>query len=59
VARVQDELGPGSWFLKHQSGPHNGDRISLRDLPAGEPRRNEKLPACSFFCEIAEQEYAG
>ena len=28
-----------------------------RDLGDGPVRRNEKLPACSFFCEMAEQEY--
>lgn len=31
--------------------------IPLRELPSGEPRRNEALPLCSFFCEMAEQEY--
>lgn len=55
---VQDEIGPGSWFLRFRSGPRKGERFPLRELPAGEPRRNEALPACSFFCEIAEQGYA-
>lgn len=55
---VQDEIGPGSWFLRYRSGPQKGKRFSLRDLPAGPARRNEKLPSCSFFCEIAEQEYS-
>lgn len=41
--KVQDELGEGSWF-------------PLRDLPEGEARRNEALPSCSFFCEMAEAE---
>lgn len=54
---VQDELGPGSWFLRYRSGPRKGERFPLRDLPAGEARRNEGLPSCSFFCEMAEQEY--
>lgn len=56
---VQDEIGPGSWFLRYRSGTLNGSRFPLRDLPAGNPHRNEALPACSFFCELAEQEYTG
>jgi hypothetical protein len=55
---VQDEIGEGSWFLRYRSGPLKDQRFPLRDLPAGEARRNEKLPACSFFCEMAEQEYS-
>jgi len=54
---LQDEIGPGSWFLRYRSGPRKGERFPLRDLPAGEPRRNERLPSCSFFCEAAELEY--
>jgi hypothetical protein len=54
---LQDEIGPGSWFLRYRSGPRKGERFPLRELPAGEPRRNEALPSCSFFCEMAEQEY--
>lgn len=54
---VQDEIGEGSWFLRYRSGPRKGERFPLRDLPAGPARRNEKLPSCSFFCELAEQEY--
>lgn len=55
---VQDEIGPGSWFLRYRSGPRKGERFPLRDLPAGPARRNEALPSCSFFCEMAEQEYS-
>jgi hypothetical protein len=58
ICLLQDEIGEGSWFLRYRSGPRKGERFPLRDLPAGEPRRNEKLPSCSFFCEMAEQEYA-
>lgn len=54
---VQDELGPGSWFLRYRSGPRKNERFPLRELPAGEPRRNEVLPSCSFFCELAEEVY--
>jgi hypothetical protein len=58
ICLLQDEIGPGSWFLRYRSGPRNGERFPLRELPAGQPRRNEALPSCSFFCEIAEQEYS-
>lgn len=55
---VQDEIGEGSWFLRYRSGPRKGERFPLRDLPVGAARRNEKLPSCSFFCEMAEQDYS-
>jgi hypothetical protein len=58
MATVQDEIGEGSWFLRYRSGPRKGERYPLRCLPLGEARRNEKLPNCSFFCELAEMEYA-
>ena len=44
--RVQDELGPGSDLHRDRK---TNIRFSLRDLPPGGPRRNEALPACSFF----------
>lgn len=58
ICLLQDEIGEGSWFLRYRSGPRAGERFPLRDLPAGTARRNEVLPSCSFFCEMAEQEYA-
>lgn len=54
----QDHLGPGSWFLRYRSGPMINQRFPLRDLPDGPIVRNEAVPACSFFCELAEQEYS-
>ena len=54
---LQDEIGEGSWFLRYRSGPREDERFPLRELPDGPIRRNEGLPSCSFFCEIAEQEY--
>lgn len=59
ICLLQDEIGEGSWFLRYRSGQNKGQRFPLRALPVGEARRNEELPACSFFCEMAEQEYAG
>jgi hypothetical protein len=58
ICLLQDEIGPGSWFLRYRSGPRKGERFPLRELPTGEPRRNEALPSCSFFCEMAEHEYS-
>ncbi|MBY4733957.1 hypothetical protein K6V90_25795 [Cupriavidus pauculus] len=55
---LQDEIGEGSWFLRYRSGPLKDQRFPLRDLPNGPVVRNEGLPSCSFFCEIAEQEYS-
>lgn len=55
---VQDELGLGSWFLRYRSGPRMGERFPLRDLPDGPIKRNDALPSCSFFCELAESEYS-
>lgn len=47
-----------SYLLRHRSGPNEGRRFALRDLPPGPAHRNEALPSCSFFCELAEQAYA-
>lgn len=59
ICLVQDEIGEGAWFLRYRSGPRIGEQFPLRDLPPGPARRNEELPSCSFFCELAEQVYAG
>jgi hypothetical protein len=55
LCKVQDELGEGSYLFRDRK---TNVRFSLRDLGDGPVRRNEALPSCSFFCEIAEQEYA-
>ncbi|MGI3746272.1 MAG: hypothetical protein ACRYF8_12360 [Janthinobacterium lividum] len=51
LCQVQDLLGPGSYLHRNRT---TNERFSLRDLGDGPVRRNEKIPACSFFCEIAE-----
>ena len=58
LAQVESEIGPSAYILRYRSGPMKDQRFPLRDLPAGPAARNEALPSCSFFCEIAEQEYA-
>ena len=48
---IQDDLGEGSYLFRNRT---TNVRFSLRDLGDGPVRRNEKLPACSSFCELAE-----
>lgn len=55
LANVQDEIGPGSYLFRNRA---TGERYGLRDIPHGPARRNESIPSCSFFCEMAEQEYS-
>lgn len=55
LAQVQDGIGEGAYLFRNRK---TGVRFSLRDLGDGPVRRNEKLPSCSFFCEMAEQEYS-
>lgn len=55
LCQVQEAIGPGAYLHRNRS---TNVRYSLRDIPPGDARRNEKLPSCSFFCELAEQEYA-
>ena len=54
LCRVQDELGEGSFLHRNRK---TNVRFSLRDLGDGPVRRNEALPSCSFFCELAESGY--
>lgn len=54
MCQVQDAIGEGAYLHRNRT---TNVRFSLRDLGDGPVRRNEKLPACSFFCEMAEQEY--
>ena len=54
LADVQESIGPGAYLFRNRA---TGERYSLRDIPVGKADRNEELPSCSFFCEIAEKEY--
>lgn len=62
LAQAEDKVtglhGEGAYILRHRSGPLNGQRFPLRELPAGPAHRGELLPSCGLFCESAEQEYA-
>lgn len=48
---IQDSLGPGSYLFRNRE---TNVRFSLRELGDGPVRRNERIPSCSFFCELAE-----
>lgn len=54
LADLEREIGPGSYLFRNRQ---TGERFGLHDLGDGPVRRNEALPSCSFFCEMAEQEY--
>lgn len=51
----QESLGSGAYFFRHRD---TGERFGLKDLDPTAGRLDEPMPACSFFCEMAEQEYA-
>lgn len=51
VAKIQDELGEGSYFW---AGDDGGERISLRQLPLNAGRHDEPEIECSIFCGIVE-----
>lgn len=57
IRKIQENIGDGAKFLQFRSGPREGARMGLADLPAG--RGNMALEpsfSCSFFCVLAEQE---
>lgn len=55
VAAAEEAIGETAFLFRDRD---TGKRWSLRELGDGPVRRNEALPSCSFFCEMAEQGYA-
>lgn len=55
MAQVQEEIG-GKGVMLFRDRDTNV-RFSLRELPPDAGRHDEVLPACSFFCDLAEQKY--
>lgn len=51
LAQVQEAIGPGAYIFRNRA---TGKRYSLRALDPHAGRHDEPLPACSFFCEMAE-----
>jgi hypothetical protein len=57
IQGIQEEIGPGAYFLAFRSGPRKGERMSLEELPPGRGNmKDEPSFSCSFFCQLAEQE---
>ena len=57
VQTLQEGIGPGANFLRFRSGPREGERMSLAELPPGRGNMKEEPSfSCSFFCVLAEQE---
>jgi hypothetical protein len=55
VADIEESLGPTAYILRNRK---TGERRRLRDLPVDEGRHSTELPSCSFYCGMAEQEFA-
>lgn len=58
MAQIEQDIGPGAFLFRHRTGPLKGRRFSLRELDPGAGRHDETVPACSFFCELAEESIA-
>lgn len=57
VLAIQEAIGPAAYFLRFRSGSRKGERMGLRELPAGNGNlANEPEISCSFFCEMTKQE---
>lgn len=56
MATIEQEIGPSAYLFRHRDGPLKDKRFSLRELDPTAGRHNETVPACSFFCDIAEQD---
>lgn len=57
IQTIQEEIGPGAYFLAFRGGPRKGERMSLAELPPGRGNmKDEPSFSCSFFCQLAEQE---
>ena len=52
---MQDSIGPGAYFFRNRD---TNVRFGLKDLDPKAGRHDEPAPSCSFFCELAEAEYA-
>lgn len=52
---MQESIGDGAYFFRNRD---TGERFGLKDLDPSAGRHDEPAPSCSFFCELAEQEYS-
>jgi hypothetical protein len=57
IKAIQEEIGPGAYFLRFRSGPRQGERMALAELPEGcGNMADEPSFSCSFFCQMAEDD---
>lgn len=57
IKTIQEDIGPGAYFLRFRSGPRAGERMSLAELPPGPGRRGDGSSfECSFLCQMAEED---
>lgn len=55
VVQIQESIGAGAYLFRNRK---TGERFGLKDLKPDAGRHDEPLASCSFFCDIAEQEFA-
>jgi hypothetical protein len=59
MAEIELSLdNPKAYLLRHRSGPLEGQRFPLAELPDGPIDRGEIFPQCGLFCETTEKEYS-
>lgn len=57
IMAIQEDIGPGAYFLQFRSGPRKGERMSLKDLPPGRGNMATEMSfSCSFFCDQVGRE---
>jgi hypothetical protein len=60
IQTIQESIGEGAKFLRFRSGPRNGDRMWLSELPSGRgDMKREPSFSSSNFCQLAEPEIGG
>jgi 3'-phosphoadenosine 5'-phosphosulfate sulfotransferase (PAPS reductase)/FAD synthetase len=60
IARIQEAIGEGAYFLRFRSGPRKNERMSLAELPPGDgDMKGEPDFSCSFFCDLAIRQFEG
>lgn len=57
IKKIQEDIGPGANFLRFRSGPRNGQRMALSELPPGRGNMDKEPSfSCSFFCDLTLRE---
>jgi hypothetical protein len=57
IQKIQEDIGPGAYFLRFRSGPRKDERMALSELPPGRgDMADEPSFSCSFFCAMVENE---